>query len=523
MDRVGIEEVSDDGLTYKVELSVSQRSLLKMEERCSIVSDMCGLGWRYNLERLPLPNSIQSQEISASLGELQKKSGIGRFQLSFVLSSDGLLRLLRARHLVIESIVCTRGDPSQNGFNFSKEIISPMISDQPVPGRIDIHVFHFNMRRDQSPEGSFLEQYDFKIAVVLGNSRMRTNNAVVERVKDTFHTGDIANIKVIAYSRRARNGKAVFPASFFASASVLRTAEFNVNVLFKEPECAIDLYQPKASEDSADIYGYASDSDLEDSFDVDSGNEDSVESDMQSSSSGPPSSFDDPSEVLQDSMDITSDSDARVAHEEGTESAQIQALQDSSGIKFLRMGRVIFLRKIAARTWLAFQNYAYFEDIKFSKLRSSYTNDEEAAARFNANGTCSPKSMYRFATMFGLTILKTMAFENIKSQLTIHNIVKETFSVFSSQYPEILEAEITVLLSHYAKETGVREGVAGVVQRLVDGETHIQPVLQRVLLHGPGVSVSRGKSENKKLKNGQVQSLAARLAAAQAAASPGAK
>lgn len=39
---------------------------------------------------------------------------------------------------------------------------------------------------------------------------------------------------------------------------------------------------------------------------------------------------------------------------------------------------------------------------------------------------------------FGLAALKTQAFESIKDQLTVDNIVQETFSRFSSQFVTVL-------------------------------------------------------------------------------------
>lgn len=95
------------------------------------------------------------------------------------------------------------------------------------------------------------------------------------------------------------------------------------------------------------------------------------------------------------------------------------SLQGKSKDRFLRMGRVVFLRSTAYRTsvhifrivyfsriltscasWEAFVRFVYFGKIDYAKLKSSYKNKEEAAARFSEQ-RCSPKSMYRFAQQVG--------------------------------------------------------------------------------------------------------------------------
>lgn len=60
-----VEVISDDGLTYEVELFVSQRALVDMEHYSRIKSEQCGLGWNFTLERHPLQRT-ESQEVSAS-------------------------------------------------------------------------------------------------------------------------------------------------------------------------------------------------------------------------------------------------------------------------------------------------------------------------------------------------------------------------------------------------------------------------------------------------------------------------
>ncbi|KIY65598.1 hypothetical protein CYLTODRAFT_424216 [Cylindrobasidium torrendii FP15055 ss-10] len=488
MDRFGVEDISDDGLIFKVVFHLSQTTVTEMKYDSSIQSAQCGLGWLFSLERHPLHRPALPQEATTD----QEKLNLDTYKLSMKLT-EGFLCLLRTRHFTLDTITCVRSAGS-------RFVIRPPTNNELDARMIRIGDFDFS-KPPSPPSWPGKPAYDFHITVELGQPRISVVKTILGKVEESFCTGDIANAKVIAYSRRSSRGKASGPQTFYAHASVLRKTGLKMDLLATEPECAIDLHQLNPSEEVTDSYDYESDSDIEE--------EDNLETPVHPSGhSDPPKSpaLSHQSTLSQDFMEVAPpESEALTDPAESSESSRIQALQNSSDLKFLRMGRVIFLRSTAARTWRAFQYYAYFGDIKFSKLKSSYSGNKEASARLTEKG-CSPKSMYRFADQFGLATLKEKAFKSLKSQLTEHNIVKETFSVFSSRYPEILEAEIKVLLSYYVENPSVRKGVAGMLKRLVAGETHIEPVLERVLLHG-GVAVaatSIGKAKKKKVASDKI-------------------
>lgn len=138
--------------------------------------------------------------------------------------SEGLLRLLRARHLGLAAIrTCTTNN------QMVSQTLTPTIPNELV-SVIDIHAFEFRMLVNQPEETRYLLTYRFKVIVVLGQPRMATMEPILEEVKNSFHTGDIADAKVIAYSRRTGYGKASLPKSFFVRASVLREAGFKMDV-----------------------------------------------------------------------------------------------------------------------------------------------------------------------------------------------------------------------------------------------------------------------------------------------------
>jgi len=53
--------------------------------------------------------------------------------------------------------------------------------------------------------------------------------------------------------------------------------------------------------------------------------------------------------------------------------------------------------------------------------------------------------MYRLADMVGLDGLKTLALQDIRTQLSSVKIMNEAFSEFTSRYSDILDAEVTYM------------------------------------------------------------------------------
>ncbi|KAJ7751881.1 hypothetical protein DFH07DRAFT_523520 [Mycena maculata] len=187
--------------------------------------------------------------------------------------------------------------------------------------------------------------------------------------------------------------------------------------------------------------------------------------------------------------DYMSDSDLDTDDEEesppvipsGLEGAEI--LDQDSGIVTTssrpsppaRMGHVVVVKGHAYKTWSAFLHYLYTEKIAF---RTS----ESPGDPTSPTPECSAKSMYRLADAFGLTDLKALALESLRSRLSVENIVDETFSSFTSCYPEIQDIEVELLIQHLPHLT---EKIKDVLKDVCDGaRPQSFNVLQKVVCRG---------------------------------------
>ncbi|THH26454.1 hypothetical protein EUX98_g7740 [Antrodiella citrinella] len=156
---------------------------------------------------------------------------------------------------------------------------------------------------------------------------------------------------------------------------------------------------------------------------------------------------------------------------------------------------VIVIPDVAATTWCALMCYIYTGEIKFALLKSGGKRHENIVKHKRDNPLapipCSPKSMYRLAEMIGLEGLKTLALENLQSQLSTVKIMDETFSKFSSWYPEILIAEADhicglylPLSSNTTTMTAIEEKISQVARgELPHAEGAIMALLRRFSEH----------------------------------------
>lgn len=62
---------------------------------------------------------------------------------------------------------------------------------------------------------------------------------------------------------------------------------------------------------------------------------------------------------------------------------------------------------------------------------------------------CSAKAMYRLADKLQIPDLKSRSQEHLYSSLTVHNIVWEAFSSFTSQFADVRKLEVDYLLRHW--------------------------------------------------------------------------
>ncbi|KAJ7429376.1 hypothetical protein B0H11DRAFT_2145779 [Mycena galericulata] len=137
-----------------------------------------------------------------------------------------------------------------------------------------------------------------------------------------------------------------------------------------------------------------------------------------------------------------------------------------------RMGNVVMVKSHAYKTWNAFLYYLYTKKLVF---RTANSRGEPASRVL----TCSAKSMYKLADAFGLTDLKDLALESVRSQLSPANIVCEAFSSFTSLYTEIQDIEVEFLLRHLPSLT---EEVAEMLKSICEeNRSHCFNVLQKVV------------------------------------------
>jgi len=124
---------------------------------------------------------------------------------------------------------------------------------------------------------------------------------------------------------------------------------------------------------------------------------------------------------------------------------------DSSSKTTTNCKRTVVIKFAAHRTWYAFLWHCYTGHIEFCELKSQV---ELGVWRLRGVGdgppSCSPKSMYRFADLVGDKDLKALALNAIKARVTKTNVLEETFSVFTSKHPDVLKAQLDVLIQHRA-------------------------------------------------------------------------
>jgi len=121
--------------------------------------------------------------------------------------------------------------------------------------------------------------------------------------------------------------------------------------------------------------------------------------------------------------------------------------------------------------------YCYTSRIEFCELQSQV---EHGVQRLRVVGegppSCSPKSMYRLADLVGDKDLKALALKAIRERMTKTNVLEETFSVFTSQYPDVLKAQLDVLIEHRASPE-VKKALLGKISKS-GVMPHAEPALE---------------------------------------------
>lgn len=96
----------------------------------------------------------------------------------------------------------------------------------------------------------------------------------------------------------------------------------------------------------------------------------------------------------------------------------------------------------------AFVFYLLTGIVDFAPLRSQSITVARSATRTPQHQapSCSPKSMYRLAHLYGIKELQALAIQDIASKISHENIVPELFSSLTARYPEIQQTEVNFLI-----------------------------------------------------------------------------
>ncbi|KAL6308089.1 hypothetical protein BKA93DRAFT_765334, partial [Sparassis latifolia] len=268
------------------------------------------------------------------------------------------------------------------------------------------------------------------------------------REQTSLTAGDFADTKFYVFSARTQSGTVNKPLAVFANSVAVRKASPHFERLlsggFMESQVtALDAENHLPQNLFTNEYDYDSDSDLDDDED---------ETDGQGSQAAPLT----PKSKLADIRDeenISALTFREVENLEVPSTSNEKILDASDAIQTLprggRIGRTVYIKDIAFRTWQAFIFYVYTGKIEFAPLKSQGQSGRDASvderAMLSRPPRCSPKSMYRLAEKYDMKELKDLAAKDLESKLSKENILPEVFSGFTSRYLEISTKQVEFL------------------------------------------------------------------------------
>ncbi|KAH9938914.1 hypothetical protein B0H21DRAFT_51460 [Amylocystis lapponica] len=295
-------------------------------------------------------------------------------------------------------------------------------------------------------------------------------------IKSSLTEGSFIDTEFHVFSSRTASGFVTAPRAVFANSRSLIDASTHFEHLlsggFSESmNRKLDVACYADERISATMYGYESDSDLED---VEEDEDTLCDQGLE------PLKFIQPGTsraLLEgDNSDFVDRAIKRRSMKDSEDSTDTNVkgfLEVPSSIDHKR-GKMVFVKDMAFTTWQAFVFYAYFKEAAAYPQAATYpqaamypqdatypqvaTCPQDAtcpqvatypqAATPQGQTTscdtpqCSPKSMYRLADKYDLKDLKKLAKNNIKTKLSAYNILTELFSRFTSRYPEIFELQV---------------------------------------------------------------------------------
>ncbi|KAF9779143.1 hypothetical protein BJ322DRAFT_442637 [Thelephora terrestris] len=255
---------------------------------------------------------------------------------------------------------------------------------------------------------------------------MPATTALREALNNGVSTGNFVDTKFILYSHRDLSGNVCRPKALYANSHVLKTVPHFDDLLFGNfaESQSTDFKEAIDEKESAEDYGYLSDSDLEED-EIVSLFEPVVKPDVH-----PPDPFETPGED-------------DVFCEERQECVE--------------KGKVVKIPDIAYVTFQAFLMYLYTNAIDFAPFGSQENRRSRCAEIVNPSHDevprPSPKSIYRLADKYDIPVLKTLALDRIRDELGECDIVEESFSIFASQYDEIRRLYVEQLAFTWMKDS----------------------------------------------------------------------
>ncbi|CAL1708890.1 unnamed protein product [Somion occarium] len=285
------------------------------------------------------------------------------------------------------------------------------------------------------------------------------------------------------YSRKKSSGGVYAPRPIFASSAMLKPASSYFNSLlggrFQEGQVGnIDAGFPEDKPTSMDEYDYDSDSDLElddddapqaldvvhDDIDVAADASGNWETMYHIESAPVRIVVSEQDVVVSESTTHTTAPTTSPAPQASTnETVQPSPTIQHDTIVTARMGRIVLIRDFAYTTWLALLYYLGTKELVFAPLRSKGERGQRAPRR------CSPKSMYRLAHMLDLNDVKTLAIQNLRSQLQTKIIFPELFSSVTTTYPEITQALVDYFMQ-YHNSNDVIQAAPTWIDKVASGE-----------------------------------------------------
>ncbi|KAF9645603.1 hypothetical protein BDM02DRAFT_3189560 [Thelephora ganbajun] len=242
-----------------------------------------------------------------------------------------------------------------------------------------------------------------------------------EALNEGIVSGTLVDTKIILFSRRDISGSVRGPKALYASSHVLKSVPYFNDLLFGNfSEARLkDFDDDFGGDESAEDYGYYSDSDLEDD-----------ENEKPT-----------PQEPTHD---VSSTGSPRSSHLE-------------NHTELSNKGKIVRIPDVAFVTFQAFIFYLYTGQIEFAPLgpqgnRGSRTTELQTS-HDDEIPRPSPKSVYRLADKYDTPTLKALALSHIRRELKNCDIVEETFSEFTSRYDDIKMACVTQLVSALRNDT----------------------------------------------------------------------